>query len=75
MTGNEDYLTVNDLGEWINSLDDYDKELPIAVSITGYPDKKECLNIRGVGRFLSKDFTGFLLLINKDDVRRLFLNE
>ena len=71
MTGNEDYLTVNDLGEWINSLDDKDKELPIAVGMKGYLDIKECLNIVGVGRFLSKDFTGFLLLINEDDVRRL----
>ena len=62
----KNYITVNDLQNWIDHLTDEEKELPIIASERAYPDETEYLSFSSVALLINTNFEGFLFLVKKD---------
>ena len=62
----KNYITVNDLQNWIDHLTDEEKELPIIASEQAFPDETEYLSFSSVAHLTNPNFNGFCFLVRKN---------
>lgn len=60
------YVTANDLQKWIDHLTEEEKDLPIVVSESMFPEETEILELSSIGHFLSHHFRGYVICVKKN---------